>query len=179
MGLNNSKNRALYQAVKTNNYNECKRLIENGADVNYYTDYYGSFPLMAATLNDNADICKLLLNNGADVNQKYSFGRTNTCIELAKDHNVIKILLDAGATIHDSFWNFEKLECIIYGNFEEIFRIMLDNDKINKNYWMFHFHKTIFEVAYQIAAKYNNINFIDIIYRYEAYNRRKNITFFI
>jgi ankyrin repeat protein len=104
MGLNNSKNIALYQAVKTNNYNECKRLIENGADVNYYTDFYGSFPLMAATLNGNADICKLLLENHADVNQKYSFGRTNTCIELAKDHNLVKILLDAGATIHNSLF---------------------------------------------------------------------------
>jgi ankyrin repeat protein len=57
----------IVQEVKNNNYAEVKKLIEQGAELNYENVFRVS-PLLTAVMENNADIVKLLLENGADPN---------------------------------------------------------------------------------------------------------------
>ena len=56
----------LIYAVKANNKEIVKLLIESGADVNITTD--NTTPLFAAAINGQTEIAKLLIDSGADVN---------------------------------------------------------------------------------------------------------------
>jgi ankyrin repeat protein len=57
----------IIQEIKNNNYAEVKKLIEQGAELNYENVFRVS-PLLTAVMENNADIVKLLLENGADPN---------------------------------------------------------------------------------------------------------------
>jgi ankyrin repeat protein len=101
-----SQKTPLILAATMGNYDICKLLIDNGADVNFRTKF-GYFPLYAAICNDNYDICKLLIANGAVVNFTYSRVKTNNLntalLHIAVrrgNYNICKLLLDSGANIN-------------------------------------------------------------------------------
>ncbi len=66
----------LLEACKNNNYEEAKKLIEQGADVNTKGEVEFT-PLHLASWNENGfEIARLLIEKGADVNAKDGYGYT-------------------------------------------------------------------------------------------------------
>ena len=65
----------LIAAAKRGDTELCKRLLENGADVNA-ADEVGWTPLHSAAANGKTETCKLLLENGADINAEDEGGKT-------------------------------------------------------------------------------------------------------
>lgn len=62
-------NQKLNVAIQKNQFNLCKQLIKDGADVNFISSQ--GFPvLIGAVAMQNLEICELLLKHGADVNIK-------------------------------------------------------------------------------------------------------------
>ena len=61
---NNGK---LIKSVKDGDYENVKKLIKQGVNLNEKDDT-GMTPLMIAVYNGNYEIAKLLINNGADIN---------------------------------------------------------------------------------------------------------------
>jgi ankyrin repeat protein len=87
----------------------CKESIDEGADVNHYTNQ-GYFPLYCAAAFGLDETCKLLLENGADVNQTTvrvpDTGRNTyqndgvSALWSAQNERISHILLQAGANIN-------------------------------------------------------------------------------
>ena len=59
----------IINAVKSNDYNKVKELLEKEADVNA-KDERDRTLLMIAVYNNNYEISKLLIENGADINEQ-------------------------------------------------------------------------------------------------------------
>lgn len=105
----------LYCAVRVENYDLSKKLIEAGANPEGIEDETYEVlkdkddllytPLSSACESVNLDIIKLLLDAGADPNKNYS-GETNISWIIAGDDesdsiDALKLLLDAGANPND------------------------------------------------------------------------------
>lgn len=88
----------LMKNVRTNNYQEVKENIENGACVNVSNEKYGS-PLIYASWKGYEDIVDLLLQNGANVNFKSATGFTSLhmACRFNNDCNIVAKLLLRGA----------------------------------------------------------------------------------
>jgi ankyrin repeat protein len=67
-------NMYLYISANRGRFEDCKDLIEIGADVNYFNGYDTS--LHQASIYGHFNICKLLLENGANINAKDKYGNT-------------------------------------------------------------------------------------------------------
>jgi ankyrin repeat protein len=65
----------LHQAAKKGNFNEVRRLIEDGANVNV-KDENNDTPLYIAVGQGHKEIAELLISKGADVNVVRSLGYT-------------------------------------------------------------------------------------------------------
>ncbi len=63
----------LLKAFKSNNVDELRRLINDGINVNVI-DEFGMTPLHHAVRYGHANIVQVLLDNGVNVNAKNSFG---------------------------------------------------------------------------------------------------------
>ena len=88
---------ALIYAVKNNNSNCVKVLIDNGADVNI-KNIVGNTPLTIASKKGNIKIVKTLLSSGADPNLKGKYGWTALMNAVVPGHvNVVEELLEKGA----------------------------------------------------------------------------------
>jgi len=101
----------LFDAIKVNDFDKVKSLIENGANVNpritkkfeFYT------PLMLASEKGNFEIAKLLIDNGADVN------KTSSCSTILmkackyKNLKIAELLIDKGAKINIKGGNGETV----------------------------------------------------------------------
>lgn len=87
----------LLDAVKENQFEKAKLLIEKGANVNS-KDKYGDTPLHAAILQGNIEIAKLLLKNGADINAKDNSGFT--VMHNCHSPEVVAYLIEKGADIN-------------------------------------------------------------------------------
>lgn len=88
----------LLLAVKNNDIDSCKTLIQNGANVNSSKD--GCTPLHIAVYKNYEEICKLLIKFGADTVAKNRHG--NAPLHLAAHHGFDQIcilLLKAGKNI--------------------------------------------------------------------------------
>lgn len=57
----------LYAAIECGNENIVRLLLDNGADINFFSERVGS-PLYAACENGNESIIQLLLDKGAQIN---------------------------------------------------------------------------------------------------------------
>ena len=89
----------LMQGAIDKNYELCKLLISNGADVNI-KDKYSWTALHFACQGFQTDIVRLLLENGADVDPQNNFGNTPLGISLIScrgDVSLAKLLLKHGA----------------------------------------------------------------------------------
>jgi ankyrin repeat protein len=103
-----SDKQKLIEAVDDNNYNEVKRLVGLGIDVNMPLDDPGSTMLMRAVGNQNKTIVEFLLKAGADVDAEVMEGRcgfhfTICPLNIAVEKNnpgLIALLLKNGARKH-------------------------------------------------------------------------------
>ncbi|MGM0411038.1 MAG: ankyrin repeat domain-containing protein, partial [Bacillota bacterium] len=96
---------SLIEAVKNENREQIKELINSGVDVNV-KNQENEFPLLIAVQNGNQKIAKLLIKEGADVNQNVE---NNTIIEdlnplflavLNNDLEMVKLLIEKGANVN-------------------------------------------------------------------------------
>ena len=98
----------LFDAIETENVEELRRLLENGADPNIYDGRYGiTTPLFEAIINkllfhfdNHSNIIKLLLKYRADPNKFTNQEMINSPFILSAsygDTEIVKLLLDNGA----------------------------------------------------------------------------------
>ena len=89
-------------AVRANNFELVKKLIDEGVDVNYQ-DKYGNTALIYASRQGNKEICNLLINYGADINIQNKLGCTALITSSNRGHKEIcELLVDAGAGLEVS-----------------------------------------------------------------------------
>ncbi len=93
-------NGKLKEAAHDGNAPEVKRLLDNGANVNYHDDSWT--PLMAASAGGHTEVVKILINAKADLNTKAYKGGGETALMIASQWcvaDVVKILIDAKADL--------------------------------------------------------------------------------
>jgi len=97
----------LLEAIRNNNLEEVKRLIEAGANPKGNDPSTKVLtPLIYAAMQGNIPIAMLLIDKGADVNQKNSFGYTP--LHTAASHNnldMVKYLLSRRANANIKNWS--------------------------------------------------------------------------
>ena len=124
-------NKDLMKAVKQGDYEKCKELIEQGADVNCEL-----CPLHKAVYNGAYEICKLLLECNAKVNKQDS--DNDTPLHLASDPQICKLLIEKGAYVNaknDSFHTPLQAVMALYQkatvdkgrHYFEIFKLLLEH----------------------------------------------------
>jgi len=87
----------LIRASRESDYDEVKRLLENGADPDLQ-DVYGWTALMVASRWDYEIIARLLLKHNADPDIQDNYGKTAIMEASSKGHkNIIQLLLEKGA----------------------------------------------------------------------------------
>jgi ankyrin repeat protein len=79
---------ALHAAVAKNNYELCKLLIENGADVNI-SQMQNVTPLHSAAHRGNLSIVQLLVNHGATIEAKMDNGDNAMIIATRDKHQEV------------------------------------------------------------------------------------------
>jgi ankyrin repeat protein len=90
-------NEKLLEAVRLNEIEEVKKLIEKGADVNV-VDEYGATALYWASYKGHSEIVKILIEAGADVNVVNRDGETALYWTSSWGYSeIVKILKEAGA----------------------------------------------------------------------------------
>jgi len=111
---------SLFAALENNDFQEVKRLVEAGADVNVQKSDTSlveeegadvnvqkihknrATPLFIAVLKKNLKIVKFLVENGADINKKTVSGNTILMVAIAfRDLEIVKFLLEKGADISE------------------------------------------------------------------------------
>lgn len=91
----------LITAIRSNNLDAVKLLIEQGANVNQILKL-GITPLMVAIEESSKEIINLLLNNAANANAERNDGKTPLLIAInSKDNaDIMKLLVEHGANIN-------------------------------------------------------------------------------
>ncbi len=93
----NNLNEKLLEAVKSNEIEEVKKLIKEGADVNV-VDKYGKTALHKASYWGYSKIVKMLIEKGADVNMVDEYEITALYWASFEGHSeIVKMLEKAGA----------------------------------------------------------------------------------
>jgi len=87
----------LITAIMYQEFDKAKTLIENGADVNYQDEAYGSTPLILACQYDFVDIAKHLIDKGADINLQAKNGYTPLIAAAGVSEELTELLLSKGA----------------------------------------------------------------------------------
>ena len=83
--------------IRSGDFNEVSRLIENGAKVNSL-DEYGVSPLVYAVILVHPELVEFLIDNGADVNLPNTDG--STPIFFAPNSEIFELLVNAGADVN-------------------------------------------------------------------------------
>ena len=84
-------------------YKSVEYLIENGADLDVYSDFGKHTPLVEARCHFHIDICKLLLKSGAnpDLPSKLELEEGTTILHMSVQlPDLAEMLLECGADIH-------------------------------------------------------------------------------
>lgn len=91
----------LVEAVRAGKFEEFKKLLDGGEDINAF-DHDSETPLMAAVTYERIEFVKELVKARADVNLANSIGWTPLIYAAVRGRaDTIKILLDAGANVDD------------------------------------------------------------------------------
>lgn len=95
-------NKALLDAVHSNNPEEVISLLEQGAKVNYSADNRGyNCPLINAAKNGHTGIARILIEHGADVNLANNYGETALMSAITSGHtDTVKLLVERKADIN-------------------------------------------------------------------------------
>jgi hypothetical protein len=118
----------LYHAAFWGLYWPCKKMIENGADVNMQGGFYGN-PLQAASITSHESIVPLLLHHGANVNlQGGYYGSALQAATWVGKESTIKLLLDHRANINmqGGIWGYPLRAALVSG-MENIVQLLLDH----------------------------------------------------
>ena len=104
-------------------------LVQNGADVNFYSYDRGGAPLYLAVTGRQREMVKFLLENGADVN-KLCGTNSNFRTPLAAavwyncNYDIVSLLLDHGANIQCSVCDEDLLEYVSVNDYK-LYQIIL------------------------------------------------------
>ncbi len=135
----------LCDAAKKGNLSEVKRLLDNGAEVNY-ENKNGLTVLDLAAFNGYSKVVKLLLDNGAEVNYESKNGTTALISAVIFNKNkVAKVLLDNGANVNYENKNgTTALIVAVIFNKNKVAKVLLEcganpdiKNKDGKNTWDF------------------------------------------
>jgi ankyrin repeat protein len=90
----------LFDAIKLNDYEKVKTLIENGIDVDIQ-NWLGYTTLRVVAWEGNIEITKLLIEKGAKLNIQDNDGRTALYYAVSRnDKKLVKLLLNNGVDIN-------------------------------------------------------------------------------
>lgn len=117
----------LWKAIESNNIQEVKQAITNGAHI-HIKNQYGQTPLHMAARFTHTDIPQTLVAAGADVNaQDYS---GNTPLHIAAKYNntnAAKALIDAGADLEtQEFWRETPLHTAVLFGHANTVKVLID-----------------------------------------------------
>ncbi len=87
--MNDKLNKELLDAVIGNHVDMVKRLIEQGADPNYFEDEAQIRPLHFAALYNSPDVIPLLIMAGADIHATTEYDDTPLMIAERHDHKEV------------------------------------------------------------------------------------------
>ncbi|HCB64278.1 MAG TPA: hypothetical protein DEP20_02775, partial [Fusobacteria bacterium] len=97
---NEDTNANMWLAVKDEQLEECKRLIEEEMAYVDERNIEGTTPLWLAVQSDNLDLCQLLLEKGADVDSKNNDGITPLWLAAKGNQlELCRLLLERGADV--------------------------------------------------------------------------------
>lgn len=120
-----SKTKELFEAIYSNNIENVKRALSEGAEINGPSEEYGGFtPLMAAAGAWHMDILNFLLDKGADVKAKTPGGDTILGIMIGQGfsnaprineqyHNLIRKIISKGVDVDSYNQNSDKNPLLI------------------------------------------------------------------
>ena len=103
-----------------------KLLIENGDDVNFQskTRKIGYTPLLNAIYSKNKEIVKILIDAGVNINicteahfrddddDDYDYSPLMMAVDVCKENDIVRLLIQAGANTHFNRDNLEKCQSI-------------------------------------------------------------------
>lgn len=141
--------RLLDIAVDNNNTDMVRLLLENGADPNKETKYK-SFAIFNSIQNDNFDITKLLIQYGADVN-KEKRNRDGLLDEAIEYNNldIIKLLIENGAKLKSN--TIDKIENI---NILKLFPIKNETFELDKLNYFVEYNNTEYLIIFTISLSH-------------------------
>ena len=125
----------IINAVKRNDYNKAKELLEKEADVNV-KDERDRTLLMIAVYNNNYEISKLLIENGADINEQDDMKNNPFLYSGAEGQlEILKLLTKAGADtkITNRYGGVALIPASERGHTETV-KYLLENTDIDVNH---------------------------------------------
>ncbi|XP_059530554.1 2-5A-dependent ribonuclease isoform X1 [Myotis daubentonii] len=128
-GTSGDNNHLLIKAVKRENMELVKQLLEGGADVNFQEEEWGWSPLHNAVQMDNEGIVELLLRYGANPCLRKRNGATPFIVAgIVGNVRLLKLFLSKGADINE--WDLHGftafMEAAVYGKVEAL-RFLYEN----------------------------------------------------
>jgi len=124
----------LIKAIKENNIQIARMLIEVGANVNIQNDY-GDTPLIMATNKGGIYLVELLINAGADIDIQDTNGDTALLSAIYNDYEditkmwiIVNLLIDAGANVNiqDEYSGNTALINATKNDYKEIVKLLID-----------------------------------------------------
>jgi ankyrin repeat protein len=114
----------LFNAVRQNNPNRVRELIENGADIE--AKEFGYTPLEKAVLYSGPEMVRLLIDLGADI-ERSSFGRTPLMHAISGNKpDMVRLLIDLGANIEASEFGNTPLIIAVDYNIPAMVRLLTE-----------------------------------------------------
>jgi ankyrin repeat protein len=123
------RQRIFVQAAWNGEIQKMKWLYMAGADINEFSQGYGS-ALINAAWNGQNDAISFLLNHGADVNVKGKFNLTALMVAAREGHTeTMRLLLEKGANVNarDTDEGYTVLMQAAYGGHLEAVKLLLSN----------------------------------------------------
>ncbi len=148
-------NTYLYDAVENEKFQEAQHFLNDGAQVNHKSDFFGWTPIIAAISKKNYDICHLLLDHGADI-QMLSDDQSN-----ALDHAALRKLPDiCDLLITHATFNPRPIQDELALSHNLVFTFLLSLHRVCKNlpkdiryqlinstmYWQLHVNNCAFGI---------------------------------
>nr|KAF6316505.1 ribonuclease L [Pipistrellus kuhlii] len=122
-GTSGDNNHLLIEAVKKDDMEQVKQLLEGGADVNFQEEEGGWSPLHNAVQMNNEDMVDLLLRSGANPGLRKRNGATPFIVAgIVGNVRLLELFLSKGADINE--WDFHGftafMEAAVYGKVEAL-----------------------------------------------------------
>lgn len=94
-------NSDLFKAVKQGDLDKVKNLLDEGANIEAKSDYFGSMPLLISIINEHEDIVEELLKRGANPNVKNDDGHIPIMMAAYLNNpRIVKMLIEYGADVN-------------------------------------------------------------------------------